>query len=50
MLTSQEEESDDYEEKIREIFKDLVFHTIKNKPKKIVRNFLFNYLIRLNIW
>ena len=41
MLTSQEE-SDDYEEKIREIFKDLVFHTIKNKPKKIVR---FFYLI-----
>ena len=42
MITSQEEESDDYEEKIREIFKDLVFHTIKNKPKKIVR---FFYLI-----
>ena len=39
MLTSQEE-SDDYEEKIREIFKDLVFHTIKNKPKKIVRFFI----------
>ena len=39
MLTSQEEENDDYEQKVREIFKDLVYHTIKNKPKNIVRNF-----------
>ena len=39
MLTSQEEENDDYEQKVREIFKDLVYHTIKNKPKNIVRIF-----------
>ena len=39
MLTSQGEE-EDYEKKIRKIFKDLVYHTIKNKPKNIVSNFL----------
>ena len=38
MLSGQEED-DEYEQKIKEIFKDLVYHTIKNKPKNIVRHF-----------
>ena len=39
MLTSQGDE-EEYEKRVRTIFKDLVFHTIKNKPKNIVSNFL----------
>ena len=39
MITSQGDE-EDYEKKIRTIFKDLVYHTIKNKPKNVVSNFL----------
>ena len=35
------EESDDYEANIQKILKDLVFHTLKNKPKNIVRNLYF---------
>ena len=49
MLTSQEEE-DEYEVNIRQILKDLVFHTIKNKPKNVVSYFYNNFLISLNIW
>ena len=41
MITSQGDE-EDYEKKIRTIFKDLVYHTIKNKPKNIVSDFLLN--------
>ena len=32
------ERDDEYEANVRKIFKDLVYHTIKNKPKNIVRN------------
>ena len=34
-----EQEGDEYEANVRKILKDLVFHTIKNRPKNIVRNF-----------
>ena len=34
-----EQEDDEYEANVRKILKDLVFHTIKNRPKNIVRNF-----------
>ena len=36
MLTGQEEE-DEYEANVKEIFKDLVYRTIKNRPKNVVR-------------
>ena len=48
MSVSQEEE-DEYELNVREILKDLVFHTIKNKPKNDVRKFLLIFISR-NIW
>ena len=39
MITRKGEE-DDYETKVRKILKDVVYHTIKNKPKNIVSHFL----------
>ena len=48
MSVSREEE-DEYELNVREILKDLVFHTIKNKPKNVVRKFLLIFISR-NIW
>ena len=42
-------EEDEYELNVREILKDLVFHTIKNKPKNVVRKFLLIFISR-NIW
>ena len=41
---------DDFESKLREILEDLVFHTIKNSPKNIVRIFIINFLNSQNIW
>ena len=34
---SNSEEEDEYEKNIRELLEDLVFRTIKNQPKNIVR-------------
>ena len=51
------EEEDEYDAKIRNILEDLIYHTIKNKPKNdekhivIIYIFINIYLInRLNIW
>ena len=41
---------DEYEMKLREILEDLVFHTIKNSPRNIVRIFITNNLNSQNIW
>ena len=38
MLTSQAED-EEYEANIRQILKDLVFHTMKNKPENVVSYF-----------
>ena len=38
-MLSNQEEDDEYETNVKNIFKDLVYHTIKNKPKNIVRKF-----------
>ena len=46
MLEGQEEK-DEYEENVKAIFKDLVYHTIKNQPKNIVRNLIFIFFILL---
>ena len=42
-------EDDEYEANVRKILKDLVYHTIKNKPKNIVRKFN-SFYFSLNIW
>ena len=35
---STNEGEDEYEANVRKILEDLIFHTIKNEPKNIVRN------------
>ena len=54
---SANEEEDEYDTKIRNILEDLIYHTIKNKPKNdekhIVNIYIIiniNFINRLNIW
>ena len=37
-ISKSSEEESEYDAKIREILEDLIFHTIKNRPKNIVSN------------
>ena len=54
---SANEEEDEYDTKIRNILEDLIYHTIKNKPKNDEKHIVNIYIIininsinRLNIW